>query len=103
MDVRRLENSFYAVDRGRSDIVCHPFDENPVPQSKNVLIVGLQPKLINFSEPDYAAFPGLNAQKVQAGLDADAIVVKVRHEGWVINKAIHLAEATMVVAGLAAA
>ena len=40
-------------------------------QGKRVLLVGLQPKLINFAEPDYAAFPGLDAAKVQAGLDAD--------------------------------
>ncbi len=40
-------------------------------QSKNVLLVGLQPTLINFAEPDYAAFPGMDASKVQAGLDAD--------------------------------
>ena len=42
-------------------------------QSKRVLLVGLQPKLINFAEPDYAAFPGLDAAKVQAGLDADVV------------------------------
>ena len=40
-------------------------------QAKSVLLVGLQPKLINFSEPDYAAFPGLDASKVQSALDAD--------------------------------
>lgn len=40
-------------------------------QAKRVLLVGLQPTLINFAEPDYAAFPGMNATKVQAGLDAD--------------------------------
>ena len=39
--------------------------------SKRVLLVGLQPTLINFAEPDYAAFPGLDAAKVQAGLDGD--------------------------------
>ena len=38
---------------------------------KRVLLVGLQPTLINFAEPDYAAFPGLDAAKVQAGLDSD--------------------------------
>ena len=40
-------------------------------QLKRVLLVGLQPTLINFAEPDYAAFPGLDAAKVQAGLDGD--------------------------------
>jgi hypothetical protein len=37
----------------------------------SVLIIGLQPQLIDFSSPDYAGFPGLNAAKVQAALDAD--------------------------------
>ena len=39
---------------------------------RSVLIVGLQPQLIDFSSPDFAAFPGLDAAKVQAALDADA-------------------------------
>lgn len=38
---------------------------------KSVLIVGLQPTLIDFADPAYAAFPGMTAVKVQAGLDAD--------------------------------
>lgn len=39
---------------------------------KQVLIVGLQPELIDFSGPDFAAFPGLNADKVMEGLNAGA-------------------------------
>ena len=39
---------------------------------KNVLVIGLQPTLIDFSDPDYAAFPGLDAAKVMAGLQAAA-------------------------------
>lgn len=39
--------------------------------AKSVLIVGLQPRLIDFSLPDYAAFPGLDAAKVQSALEAD--------------------------------
>ena len=35
---------------------------------KSVLVIGLQPTLIDFSAPDYAAFPGL---KVLAALKAD--------------------------------
>jgi hypothetical protein len=35
-----------------------------------VLIVGLEPSLIDFSDPAYAA-PGLNAAKIRAGLEAD--------------------------------
>ena len=38
---------------------------------KSVLSVGLQPHLINFADPAYAAFPGLDAEKVMAGLNAD--------------------------------
>ena len=36
-----------------------------------VLLVGLEPTLINFSDAAYAAFPGMTAEKVQAGLDKD--------------------------------
>ena len=38
---------------------------------KLVLSVGLQPKLINFADPAYAAYPGMTAEKVQGGLDRD--------------------------------
>ncbi|MGA7954422.1 MAG: hypothetical protein WCA07_12975 [Gloeobacterales cyanobacterium] len=38
---------------------------------KSVLVIGLQPTLIDFSTPDYAAFPGLDAAKVLAALKAD--------------------------------
>ena len=37
---------------------------------KSVLVIGLQPTLIDFSNPDYAAYPGMNAAKVLAGLNA---------------------------------
>jgi hypothetical protein len=37
---------------------------------KSVLIIGLEPTLIDFSHPDYAAYPGMNAAKVLAGLKA---------------------------------
>jgi len=37
---------------------------------KSVLIIGLQPTLIDFSNPDYAAFPGMDAVKVLAGVQA---------------------------------
>jgi len=40
--------------------------------SKNhVLSVGLQPQLIDFSDPAYAAYPGMTGEKVQGGLDKD--------------------------------
>jgi fermentation-respiration switch protein FrsA (DUF1100 family) len=35
------------------------------------LLGGLPPPLSEFSSPDYAACPGLDAAKVQAALDAD--------------------------------
>ena len=38
---------------------------------KSVLLVGLRPELINYADPAYAAFPGLNAEKVMAALVAD--------------------------------
>ena len=34
-------------------------------------MVGLQPHLINFADPAYAAFPELNAKKVMTSLNAD--------------------------------
>src|SRR6185503_91054 len=38
---------------------------------KSVLLVGLDPTLIDFADPAFAAFPGLNAAKVMAGVTAD--------------------------------
>ena len=38
---------------------------------KTVLSIGLQPQLINFADPAYAAYPGMTAEKVQGGLDKD--------------------------------
>ena len=38
---------------------------------KLVLSVGLRPELIDFADPAYAAFPGMNAAKVQGGLEKD--------------------------------
>jgi hypothetical protein len=39
---------------------------------KSVLVIGLQPTLIDFSTPDFAAFPGMDAAKVMEGLKASA-------------------------------
>jgi len=36
-----------------------------------VLSVGLEPSLIDFADPAYAAFPGMTAAKVMAGLNRD--------------------------------
>jgi len=38
---------------------------------KSVLIVGLDPALIDFSDPAFTAYPGMNAARVMAGLTAD--------------------------------
>ena len=37
---------------------------------KSVLVIGLEPILIDFSGPEFAAFPGINAAQVLAGLNA---------------------------------
>ena len=42
----------------------------------SVLSVGLQPELINYADPAYAAFPGMTAEKVQAGLDHDIALLR---------------------------
>lgn len=38
---------------------------------KSVLVIGLDPTLIDFSDPAYGAYPGMNADKVLAALKAD--------------------------------
>lgn len=40
----------------------------PAARSKTVVIIGLDPAVIDFSSPDFAVFPGLNAAKIMAGL-----------------------------------
>ncbi len=37
---------------------------------KKILSIGIDPFLIDFTSPEYAAFPGLNAEKVAAGVDS---------------------------------
>ena len=37
----------------------------------SVLVVGLEPSLIDFSDPAYGSDPGLDAEKIRAGLAAD--------------------------------
>jgi hypothetical protein len=37
---------------------------------KSALLIGLDPELIDFSLPEFAAFPGMTAAKVMAGLNA---------------------------------
>ena len=40
------------------------------PKRKRVVIIGLDPSLIDFSSQEFAAFPGLTAEKVIAGITA---------------------------------
>jgi hypothetical protein len=40
------------------------------PAKRSALVIGLDPDLIDFSSPDFAAFPGMTAAKVLAGLTA---------------------------------
>ena len=44
---------------------------NTMTSQKLVLSVGVQPQLIDFADPAYAAYPGMTAEKVQGGLDKD--------------------------------
>lgn len=45
---------------------------------RSALIIGLDPELIDFSSPDFAAFPGMTAAKVWAGLTAAEEGLKAR-------------------------
>ncbi len=45
-----------------------------------VLFVGLEPTVIDFSGPDFADKPGLNAATIQAGIDAD--IARLRGLGY---------------------
>lgn len=43
---------------------------------KSVLVIGLDPTLIDFSSPDWAMFPGMTAEKVMAGLERDQATLR---------------------------
>lgn len=43
---------------------------NKTTVKKKVLVIGIEPTLIDFSSPEYAAFPGLTSEKVNAGIKA---------------------------------
>jgi hypothetical protein len=38
-------------------------------EKKSVMLIGLKPTVIDFSSPEFANSPGLDAGKIQAGLD----------------------------------
>jgi hypothetical protein len=35
---------------------------------KRILLIGIDPYIIDFTSPEFAAFPGMNAEKVAAGI-----------------------------------
>lgn len=41
----------------------------------SILSIGLLPTLIDYADPAYAMFPGMTAEKVQAGLDRDKALI----------------------------
>ena len=45
--------------------------------SKSALIIGLDPELLDFSSPEFAAFPGINATKIMEGLNSAVEGMKV--------------------------
>jgi hypothetical protein len=47
-----------------------------MPQKKSVLLIGFDPTLLDFSSPEFAAFPGLDAAKVLKALNADEARLK---------------------------
>ena len=47
-----------------------------LPQKKSVLLIGFDPALLDFSSPEFAAFPGLDAAKVLKALNADEARLK---------------------------
>jgi hypothetical protein len=49
---------------------CDGEPANNADRHRSVVIIGLDPSLIDFSSPDFAAFPGLTAEKVSAGITA---------------------------------
>src|SRR6478736_7764076 len=52
--------------------------------NKKVLIIGIDPYLIDFSTPEFAAFPGLTAEKVEAGINGS--VQKLNELGYAAER-----------------
>jgi hypothetical protein len=48
--------------------------------NKKTLIIGIDPVLIDFSSPEFAAFPGLTAEKVSAGVKGS--ITKLNELGY---------------------
>ena len=45
-----------------------------------VLLVGLEPSIVDFSDPAFAAHPGMTAETIQAGIDHD--IARLREQGY---------------------
>lgn len=48
----------------------------PCSMSQTVLLIGIDPQLIDFTSPEFTAFPGLTAEKIQAGYDQAVVSLK---------------------------
>ena len=46
--------------------------------AKRVVMVGLEPNVVDFSDPAYAAFPGLNAKLLREALEKDRVALVAR-------------------------
>ncbi len=58
--------------------ICYS-DSKETPQMTRVLFVGQLPETVDYSDP--ALPPGLNAEKIQAGIDVAA--AKIAERGWI--------------------
>jgi len=47
-----------------------------MPDRKAIMIIGLEPTLLDFSDPTLGVMPGLDAAKVRAGLERDEASLK---------------------------
>jgi hypothetical protein len=48
--------------------------------NKKILVIGIDPALIDFTSPEFAAFPGLTAEKVSAGIKGS--ILKLNELGY---------------------
>ncbi len=55
-----------------------------MPKAIKILSIGIDPFLIDFTLPEYAAFPGLNAEKVAAGIESS--MKQLRELGYDADK-----------------
>ncbi|HLP13236.1 MAG TPA: SGNH/GDSL hydrolase family protein [Flavobacteriales bacterium] len=53
-------------------------------ENKKVLIVGIDPFLIDFSLPEFGAFPGMTANKVEMGING--AITQLNQKGYIADK-----------------